>query len=43
MPPPGDSERYKQHRFPGDIISHGVWLYYRFVTDHGVEHAGRES
>ena len=30
MTPPGDSERYKQHRFPGDIISHGVWLYYRF-------------
>ena len=23
-------ERYKNHRFPGEIISHGVWLYYRF-------------
>jgi putative transposase len=22
---------YKNHRFPGDIISHGVWLYYRFT------------
>jgi transposase-like protein len=22
--------RYKNHRFPGEIISHGVWLYYRF-------------
>ena len=21
---------YKQHRFPPDIISHAVWLYYRF-------------
>jgi transposase-like protein len=21
---------YKYHRFPGEIISHGVWLYYRF-------------
>ena len=25
-----DSERYKNRRFPGEIISHGVWLYYRF-------------
>jgi putative transposase len=30
MTPPADSERYKNHRFPGEIISHGVWLYYRF-------------
>jgi putative transposase len=22
--------RYKNHRFPAEIISHGVWLYYRF-------------
>src|SRR4029453_2762899 len=22
-------ERYKFHRFPAEIISHGVWLYYR--------------
>ncbi len=21
---------YKRHRFPPDIISHAVWLYYRF-------------
>jgi putative transposase len=21
--------RYKYHRFPAAIISHGVWLYYR--------------
>src|ERR671937_765296 len=30
MTPPADPERYKHHRFPGEIISHGVWLYYRF-------------
>src|SRR5215510_5677058 len=29
MTPPADPERYKHHRFPGEIISHGVWLYYR--------------
>jgi transposase-like protein len=27
---PADPARYKNHRFPGEIISHGVWLYYRF-------------
>jgi putative transposase len=30
MTPPADAERYKNYRFPGEIISHGVWLYYRF-------------
>jgi putative transposase len=30
MTPPVNTERYKHHRFPGDIISHGVWLYDRF-------------
>ena len=30
MTPPARTERYKNHRFPGEIISHGVWLYYRF-------------
>jgi len=25
------SERDKHHRFPVEIISHGVWLYYRFT------------
>jgi putative transposase len=30
MTPPTHTERYKHHRFPGEIISHGVWLYYRF-------------
>src|SRR5262245_9995298 len=30
MTPPAAPERYPNHRFPGEIISHGVWLYYRF-------------
>ena len=30
MTPPADPERYKNHRFPGEIMSHGGWLYYRF-------------
>ena len=25
---------YKRHRFPPDIISHDVWLYYRFNLSH---------
>jgi hypothetical protein len=31
MTSPADTARYKNHRFPGEIISHGVWLYYRFT------------
>src|SRR5689334_8881113 len=27
MTPPAEPERSKNHRFPGEIISHGVWLY----------------
>jgi transposase-like protein len=34
MTPPAATERYKNHRFPGEIISHGVWLYYRFHLSH---------
>ena len=30
MTPRADPARYKNHRFPGEIISHGVWLYDRF-------------
>jgi putative transposase len=30
MTPPADPERSKNPRFPGEIISHGVWLSYRF-------------
>jgi putative transposase len=30
--------RYKHHRFPAEIISHGVWLYFRFcLSDRDVE------
>jgi putative transposase len=25
---------YKPHRFPPDIISYAVWLYYRFNLSH---------
>jgi transposase-like protein len=34
MPPPATSARYKNHRFPGEIIRHGVWLYYRFTLSY---------
>ena len=30
---------YKRHRFPPDIISYAVWLYYRFNLSHrDIEH-----
>jgi transposase-like protein len=29
-----NAERYKNHRFPGEIISHGVWLYYQFTLSY---------
>jgi putative transposase len=32
------TDRYKNHRFPAEIISHGVWLYDRFcLSDRDVE------
>src|SRR4029450_14033102 len=31
MAPPADTERCQHHRFPGAIISHGVWLSSRFT------------
>jgi putative transposase len=34
MTPPATTERYKNHRFPGEIISHGVWLSYRFTLSY---------
>ena len=34
MPPPATPERYKHHRFPAEIISHGVWLYDRFCLSY---------
>jgi putative transposase len=34
MPPAATTERYKNHRFPAEIIRHGVWLYYRFTLSY---------
>src|SRR6266851_6278193 len=34
MTPPAILERYKYHRLPAEIISHGVWLYYRFCLSY---------
>jgi putative transposase len=34
MTPLATPERYKHHRFPTEIISHGVWLYYRFCLSY---------
>ena len=34
MTVPATPERYKRHRFPAEIISHGVWLYYRFCLSY---------
>jgi putative transposase len=34
MTPPATPNLYKRHRFPGEIISHAVWLYYRFSLSH---------
>jgi putative transposase len=28
------SPRYKRHRFPGELISHAVWRYYRFLLSY---------
>jgi putative transposase len=38
MTSPANSERYENHRLPAEIISPGVWLYYRFtVSDRNVQ------
>jgi putative transposase len=34
MNTPAASHRYKNHRFPVEIISHGVWLYFRFCLSY---------
>jgi putative transposase len=31
---PASTTRYKNNRFPVEIISHGVWLYYRFCLSY---------
>jgi putative transposase len=28
------SPLYKRHRFPGELISHAVWLYFRFLLSY---------
>jgi putative transposase len=28
------SPLYKRHRFPGEVLSHAVWLYYRFLLSY---------
>jgi putative transposase len=34
MTPSASANSYKHHRFPGEIISHAVWLYFRFPLSH---------
>ena len=34
MTPSATPHLYKHHRFPGEIISHAVWLYFRFPLSH---------
>jgi putative transposase len=34
MPTSGPTHSYKHHRFPAEIISHGVWLYFRFCLSY---------
>jgi putative transposase len=34
MPTSGPTHSYKHYRFPAEIISHGVWLYFRFCLSY---------
>src|SRR4029453_5187686 len=34
MTPSAAPNLYKHHRFPGEIINHAVWLYFRFPLSH---------
>jgi putative transposase len=34
MPSPADTERYTNHCFPGEHISHGVWPSYCFTVSY---------
>jgi hypothetical protein len=34
MTPAPAPNLYKHHRFSGEIISHAVWLYFRFPLSH---------
>jgi putative transposase len=34
MTPPTTTEPYKHYRFPAELSSHGVWLYFRFCLSY---------
>ena len=34
MTPAANLERYKNHRFPPEIISHAVWFYFRLTLSY---------
>src|ERR671924_2211576 len=34
MPTAVPANRYKHHRFPAELINHGVWLYFRFCLSY---------
>jgi putative transposase len=34
MTTPAPADSYTHHQFPGEIISHAVWLYFRFPLSH---------
>jgi len=34
MMPAAAPDPYRHYRFPGEIISHAVWLYFRFPLSH---------
>jgi putative transposase len=34
MKTPASDTRYKHHRFPAEIVSHAVWLYFRFCLSY---------
>jgi len=37
------THRYKNHRFPAEIISHAVWLYFHFCLSYRDVEVCRES
>jgi putative transposase len=43
MPPFTSTNSYKHHRCPAEIISHGVWLYYRFCLSYRDVEVRREA
>jgi putative transposase len=43
MTTPPVTNPYKRHRFPAEIISHAVWLYFRFCLSYRDVEVCRES